>query len=343
MTRDEVLVKVDMAHLLTQIGFADVDPMASKYQGYCIFHSDVNTKSFSCSFDKKIFFCYGCNLKGDAIALYMKWRNIERDAAMAELATLPDIRSVDRLDSQLVPVAVVPTYKRLAMYTEFVHSLPMVTATPYKVYMNSRGFSDYVLDKFGVRGVVMTAAQDNPLVDFYKRYSVDELVAVGLVDQKDKSYARLRFTSHPIILPYYLGSLVVYLQGRLMGDGDGKITRYMNVRGSITHAYNHDALLRSVDDLFICEGVTDVLSMVELGYENVIGVPGANNFHPDWLIDFKGKRIVLALDNDKAGAAAAGRIGNYARSRGLIVDSFTLPVGIKDINKLLMAQRGLLK
>jgi DNA primase len=151
----------------------------------------------------------------------------------------------------------------------------------------------------------------------------------------------LRFTSHPIILPYYLGSRAVYLQGRLVGNGDGTVTRYLNVRGDITHAYNHDALTQSTDTVYICEGVTDVLSMSELGYENVVGIPGANNFHPDWFIGFRGKRVVLALDNDKAGVAAAGRIGNYAQSRGLIVERFALPDGVKDINQLLMKQRGL--
>ena len=55
---EDVLNKVDFPKLLEQIGFTNVNPDAKDYLGYCLFHEDVNTKSFSANLDKGVFHCF---------------------------------------------------------------------------------------------------------------------------------------------------------------------------------------------------------------------------------------------------------------------------------------------
>lgn len=64
--RSDLLDRVDMAGLLVDIGFSDVDPDAEEQLLFCVFHNDSGTKSFSVNLRAKVFKCWSpaCSIHG---------------------------------------------------------------------------------------------------------------------------------------------------------------------------------------------------------------------------------------------------------------------------------------
>lgn len=317
---EEVLRKVDIAQLLTDIGFSDVDPTKSTYLGYCVFHNDTNTKSFSVNLDAKLFHCFGCRIRGNAIHLYAKWKSIEYRVAALELDLETERRSSDYLERRLMIQQPITTWRRIQILNDYIDQLPLITTTPHKKYLNDRCLSDKLLDKMGVRAsktVTLEATQE-------------ELDSLGLRS----------FLSMPVVLPYYRNSLAVFAQARVVGEPGAGQLKYLNIHGINSHTYNHDVLDKAVDVVYICEGVMDTLSMIELGYENSIGIPGVDAFKATWLDDFRCKRVSFAFDNDRAGDEAVQPLTKLFQQAGFIVDRFTEHQGFKDINKYLCHLRS---
>lgn len=325
----DILDRIDYPKMLTDMGFADVDPRQRDYLGYCLFHEDVNTKSFSANLESKLYHCFGCRIRGNAIQLYAKWKNISIDLAKQELADLPEVRSVEYLEANLQPRMQLATWKKLEILTAYKNAMAPITAVPeLKKYMNDRFISDATLDKYDVRA--HTKWNNCP-------YSQDELVQAGVLDiSQYGSGVRSRFDNHPILFMFEVGGLVTYVQGRMDREPTGSDLKYLGIRGGITHAFNHDALLdRNAKQLFICEGAMDALSMIELGYIHSIGIIGVDGFRISWLEESKAELITLAMDNDRAGDEAFTKISKYLMDKNIQVNRFMFPRQFKDINKFL--------
>lgn len=328
LSTKEILDRIDMPDLLEKIGFDDVNPSKSTYLGYCIFHDDSATKSFYANHETKTFTCYGaCSKRGNAIQLYAWWKNLSVEAAKVELSDLESSRSLVTLDRQLTVKEVVPLWRRFELLTAYAKKMPLITETPYRKYMNGRGISDATLDAFGVRG--------------WKEIEIDEhevasYVELGILKRRDNNIYD-RFSEYPVLIPYtdVGSSSVTFLQGRMVENVLDK-SKYMNIRGQCTHSYNHKVLYYARNSIMICEGAMDVFSAVELGFQNVIGIPGVSSFKSEWLDDIQARRVVLAFDADKAGDEAFKSLSEIIGRKGIEVVRFDGLNGAKDLNELLV-------
>jgi len=100
-----------------------------------------------------------------------------------------------------------------------------------------------------------------------------------------------------ICFPYFANEKLINIKFR----GAGKTFKLNS--GSQLIWYNYDAIVQN-NELIICEGEMDLLSIYQCGLKNVISVPnGAGNYDfIDETIDlFNGKKIILAVDNDTKG------------------------------------------
>jgi 5S rRNA maturation endonuclease (ribonuclease M5) len=97
--------------------------------------------------------------------------------------------------------------------------------------------------------------------------------------------------------------------------------------------FNEDAI--NPDELIICEGESDALSLWSIGVRNVVGVPiGAQGIKPEWIdqLDKVGK-IYIAYDSDEPGQIGASKLATrlgIERTYNIL-----LPVGYKDVNEYL--------
>ena len=73
------------------------------------------------------------------------------------------------------------------------------------------------------------------------------------------------------------------------------------------------AFLPSATTVYLCEGETDAISLIDAGVETdlktlVIAMPSASTFSERWAHLFRGKHLILAMDSDEAGRKATDTV-----------------------------------
>lgn len=327
----DAISRLDMASLLVDIGFEDVDPSSEQQLLFCVFHSNTATPSFSVNISKKVFHCFSaaCGVKGNGVMLYALWKNISYEQAIQEIQYLPKRRDIESLQQILLrsKEQAMPVLERLQILTDFVGALPLITGTPYAAKLYARGLTKETLDRFGIRFY-----QE----EYVKHLNAEKLFRAGI----SNVWRRPVFSAHPIIIPYYLGPSVAFIQGRQYDDDPLK-SKYLGVRGNIPALWNHSALQVKPKQAFIAEGALDAMSLEQLGFSPALGIVGVDNFRADWAEDFKGVETVwVATDLDLAGEACFGKLYGLLGPAECQINRYYFPseyLGhkIKDINDLL--------
>jgi hypothetical protein len=144
--------------------------------------------------------------------------------------------------------------------------------------------------------------------------------ALGLINKNGNN----RFYKR-IVFPVMNGGIYVYVVSRAVGlRSDAKYLDMTSPHGK--PIFNED-VLPSIDEVFVCEGIPDTLSMIYHGNKNAIGILGAGTFNESYIDKLKGKNVILAYDADIAGKINARNIGEMLMSRGINVRSVDLPDG----------------
>jgi DNA primase len=136
-------------------------------------------------------------------------------------------------------------------------------------YLAERGISLEVARRVGL-GVVLDPATGHE--QYENRLSIPYITRTGVVD--------LRFRSMDSTEPKYLG-----------------------LQGAETHLYNVRAVGRASNQMFVCEGEIDTITLDYVVGLPAVGVPGVNNWKKHYtkiLADFE--RIFLFADGDQAGS-----------------------------------------
>ena len=104
-----------------------------------------------------------------------------------------------------------------------------------------------------------------------------------------------------LIIPYFKNGRLYNIKYR---SWFGLPKSFRQVKNASKIMYNEDALKDIYDtgEAILCEGEHDAITLIDKGLGNVLGIPGASVFHPEWYEKFEElEKIYLALDADKAG------------------------------------------
>lgn len=126
----------------------------------------------------------------------------------------------------------------------------------------------------------------------------------------------LVFKNHRLLFPFRLGGDVVFVQGR--NGSKAKNGRFFSP-GSPPYPYNADDLelaRQTGGAVFICEGATDTLTLVQSG-RLAVGIVGTQGFKTPWAKLFAGLEVYLAFDGDDAGRRAARVVTKLFVAQGL--------------------------
>lgn len=100
--------------------------------------------------------------------------------------------------------------------------------------------------------------------------------------------------------------------------------------GRVAPLYNQQALKPNLEEIVLVEGEADCIALLDKGFENVVGVPGAANKKAEWiaLLDrLAPKQIYLLYDKDKPGQENARdmavRIG-IEKVKNILLPDFTI-------------------
>ena len=147
----------------------------------------------------------------------------------------------------------------------------------------------------------------------------------------------------------FRGSLVVPVrdvEGRVV-QVYGRKTGTQLRRGTVLHSWLHDesgwvfneAAFGATDELIVCEGLVDALTVWSAGLRNVTALPGPDGWgdeHSAALEAHGVGRVLLGFDNDAEGNAGAEVLAGRLRGEGTEVFRLRLPEGL-DINDVAVA------
>lgn len=321
---------------------ADFVPLKRRGQnwvGVCPFHNDKNPSMYV-SPRLGIFNCFVCHTGGNAVNFVMKHEQISYPEALRYLAKkyginiVEDARSEDLTDEEKLKESLVAVNKFAEQY--FINQL-LNTEEGQTIglsYFKERGFTQQTIEKFRL-GYCPDGWDKFTQEALKNGYQLEHLIMTGLTKQSESGKI-FDFYRGRVIFPIYdkLGKPVGF-GGRILKK-DEKTAKYFNSPESpVYHKsnvlygfYQAQRAIKSQDNVYLVEGYTDVLSMVQAGIENVVATSGTA--FPDGqirLLKSKTNNVTVLRDGDRAGINAALKDINILLGNGFNVSVVMLPDG----------------
>lgn len=336
---DEDVAAVRAASDIVQIvsEYTPLRRVGRQWTGLCPFHSE-KTPSFSVNANENVFYCFGCQAKGDVIDFVMEKEQVDFPAAVERLAARTNItlRYTDRDEGEgrkrrarLVDVVT----RAAAWYHERLVSGPDAGAA--RRYLRERGFDGEVVRDFQIGW----APDAWDALTRALRLDRETAEATGLARLNSRGRLNDHFRAR-IMFPIHddRGDPISF-GGRILpgGEGPGNQGKYKNT--TETPLYNKSRVLYGLDraktsivtagTAVICEGYTDVIGFHRSGVPLAVATCGTalTDEHVRLLTRFSAQRLVLAFDADSAGQAAADRFYRWEREHDLEVAVADLPPG----------------
>ncbi len=313
--------ETDMVRLITQ--HTQLKKSGRQWMGLCPFHGE-KSPSFSVNQEKGVYYCFGCQVSGDAIDFVREMESLNFAGAVEYLAGRAGItlRYTDRNEGKVHSRRKHLTEaigKAVAFYHDLLLNDP--GARSAREYLKSRGFDGEVARRFSIGW----APDDWSQLAGHLKLSDPDLKASGLggINRRGGQYdafrARIMF---PILderdNPVGFG-------GRKLPDGEGP--KYKNTSDA-AETYSKSRVLYGLnwakteagrtDEIVVCEGYTDVIGFHLAGLERAVATCGTamTPDHARKLARFA-PRVVLAFDADGAGQSAAERVYEWEEEFGL--------------------------
>jgi DNA primase len=304
-------------------------------------HED-STPSFQFYEETNSFHCFGCNRGGSPIQLIAHIRIIDNYNAALWL--------IETLGRGLSPTNYLPPKKLLKsrpkkilneeqqkgdaeVYSWLLSRSPLLSTG--QNFLRERGFSKQTISKFRIGQLKPTNEVFSEAIDIW---GFERVKRSGLLTKKatTKSPTALFRTSY-ILFPFFRNGICEYMQARACGQGT---PRWLALAGIKKPLYNIDVLLdRSTDKaVWVCEGITDVLSATELGIQ-AVGVLGATSFSKEFADYFRGRDVHVIPDCDRAGKTMGRKLQKIFTQYGVNSIVQKLPYG-KDVNEYLLINQG---
>lgn len=261
-------------------------------------HSE-KTPSMHISFTKGTFHCFGCKAGG----------RIENFAPSGESFTLPILRRSRSPQTihQGKEVEVPRDHQEIMRAVQeilqqgFLHS-------PGALYLQEKRKIDPSLAL--QLGTGYTSG--STLIEKLKRkgYTIEQLLHYGIASTyNDRIYSLLQGR---VTFPLQCGDgIYTNFYGRAIGNvAKRQYHRKLPVeKTKIPHGlFNFDVLTQPYSEIIIVESCIDALTLIQLGFPNVVAIIGTENEYALHLIMQTGKDIAIGLDNDDSGQKITGRI-----------------------------------
>lgn len=299
----------------------------------CPFHGEDTKPSMHLYDNTNTYHCFACGKHGSTIDFIKDATGISDNLEAAK----------QLCEDFNIPYTTTPVSPEYKQYTEvyswvakFYNFLLRSTACPNRDYFKDRGFESIQAKYLLGYCPSVLIGKENKVLNFKEillkefpnipSYTLD---SYDLYDSKGDSIMAGRY-----VFPIFdsKGNVVAF-SGRSL---DPNAPKYLNTKETTFFKkryvlYNlHEA--KKYGNIYIVEGYCDALSLIANGYSNVVAAMGTS-FTSDHIDLLKGKELILALDNDKAGQETMLK---------LVISNKDIPFkvlkwdGAKDFNDLLI-------
>src|ERR1035437_2106664 len=319
--------------------FVTLKKRGANLLGRCPFHNE-KMPSFTVSPAKGIYKCFGCGKAGNAVNFIMEHEHYTYPEALKYLAKKYNIEIEE---DERTPESVETENEKESLYIissfaqKYFSDLLLKNEEGKAVglsYFRERGFSDEVINKFQLGYCLSdwSGFTDEALKNGYK---IEFLEKTGLTIVNDSGKQYDRFRGRVMFPIHNLSGRVIGFGGRIL-KADPKSPKYVNSPESdIYHksnilygAYQAKKTIINLDNCYLVEGYTDVISMHQSGIENVVASSGTSlTIEQIRLIGRYSKNVTVLYDSDPAGIKASLRGIDLILEEGLNVKVVLFPEG----------------
>jgi DNA primase len=309
---DQIKEKIDIVEFISS--YVQLKKAGRNFVGFCPFHSNTRTPSFTVFPETQSYHCFGCKASGTVFDFLMQREGLEFRDALEQLARRAGVALQERTpedesqDQQRTRLLEIHTAAAAFFHHLLVRSPRGEQA---RAYVARRAISQETIEAFQLG---YAADEWSALLSYLtdrKGFEPEEIEQAGLAIRReqggyyDRFRGRLRF---PIRSPK--GEIIAF-GGRAMGDAQPK---YMNSpqtplfdKSRVLYGFDlaRDAI-RAGESVVIVEGYVDVIMAHQHGFANVVAPLGtALTTEHVGQIKRLARRVYLALDADPAGMRAA--------------------------------------
>lgn len=344
---DQVQAAADMVEIVGQ--YTELRKAGANYSGRCPFHEE-RTPSFSVNPAEKLYYCFGCGVGGNLFGFVQAKENLDFAGAVEYLADRYGIE-LEYEESSARGDAERHRRERLralleqatVYYERVLHDAG--AAAPAREYLKQRGLGDDVCRQFRL-GFSLAGWDKLREAARAKKFSDQDLLDAGLVvpGKSGRPYDRFRGR---IMFPLADDrGRTLGFGARTMGDEKPKYlnspeTPLYHKSEAVFGLHAAKAAAGREDRVYVVEGYTDVLALVQAGVHNVVASMGTA------LTEQQLKRLArvtrnlyLCFDADAAGLGAMSRALTLGRKMGLSLHVVRVPDGLDPADYVLSGAGG---
>ncbi len=311
---DELLNKTDLVSLVSS--YCTLKAKGKRLWGLCPIHGE-KTPSFSVTPDKQMFYCFGCHQGGTAIQFLMLVEHLSFYEAVKNLAERCNMSLPDDNRNEIEYAKEREHRDRLfrlcnsaaRFYMEKL--IDRESGAPGRAYLKKRGITSESVKRFGIG--YAPQGWDNLKNELLSQgYTTDEMLEAGLLVKNENKNSIYDAYRNRIIFP------IIGVNQNVIGFGarvlDNSKPKYINTGDTILYNKRNNLyglnLQKGIqrDNIVIVEGYTDVISLFEIGIDNVVASLGtALTVQQARLLKRYVSTVYIAYDGDYAGQTATLR------------------------------------
>ena len=315
---DEILNQSNIQTVLEHYGLKIV-----KNKCQCPFHADAHP-SMSIHRNKGIVKCFACGAGGNTISFIQKYENEinHRDFSVKDaMQKAIDIQGLNiQIPQNSNNIELTKEQKEQKKLRNILLDAINICENNLKVnnidcknalkYLENRNLSNKIINDFHIG---FNVASDNITDQLLTKYSLQDLIKVGIVKEQENDYKDI--FSQRIIIPIFdENGYPVGFGARVLNNKTKP--KYINTnstplfnKSNLLFNYHQAKYVARNNEIIIVEGYMDVISSKAIGFDNVVGTMGTaiTDEHIKLLKKLKCE-VTLSLDNDNAGKDAMLRI-----------------------------------
>ncbi|MBN2173412.1 MAG: DNA primase [Bacteroidales bacterium] len=339
ISRDTIQTILETARVEEVVGeFVNLRKRGVNMIGLCPFHNE-KTPSFTVSPPKGIFKCFGCGKAGNAVNFVMEHEHYTYPEALRYIARKYNIEIEEE---EQTPEQIQDLNEKESLYAVSTFAQKFFTDQLFHTeegkaiglsYFKSRDLREHTIEQFQL-GYSPDSWDAFTRHAFDNGFKQDYLVKSGMcIEKNGKTFDR--FNARVIFPIHNLSGRVIGFGGRIL-KSDEKKAKYINSPES--DIYNKSQVLYGLyfaknaiikkDNCFLVEGYTDVISLFQAGFENVVASSGTSlTTDQIRLIKRYTPNITILYDGDEAGLKASFRGIDMILEQGMNVKIVMFPQG----------------